>query len=207
MANRKQVVSLATGKTESRLLTAAEELRKTQQEALAASKEEVGRPRRVKAEARKRILAIYPEWKQQNLTARAVELVELKHDNTTWTSAEQTEADAIKVIWEWVKSVRTASDDLEAQNPVPADFFEDTYWPPNPNLVGTVSVNATSNSVTGTGTSFDTDFAAGDKVVVWANSSFWESKQVVEVANVTHMDIRGGWTIDDSGLDYTSSKR
>ncbi len=128
----KQVVNLSTGKSETKNLTAAEETKKTQDEALSASKEELSRPKRVKDEARRRILAIYPVWKQANLTARAVELVELKHDNTTWTVDEQTEADVIQAIWDWVKSVRTASDDLEAQNPVPVDFIDDKHWPANP---------------------------------------------------------------------------
>ncbi len=132
MANKKQVVNLATGKTETKTLTAAEELKKTQDEALSASKEELSRPVRVKLEARRRILAVYPVWKQANLTARTVELVELKHDNGTWTVPEQTEADVIQAVWDWVKSVRTASDDLEAQNPVPPDFVEDKHWPANP---------------------------------------------------------------------------
>ena len=131
MANTKKVVNLSTGKSETKTLTAAEELKKTQDEALSASKEEVDRPRRVKEEARRRILAIYPVWKQANLTARGVELVKIKTDRA-WTAEEQTEVDAIQGIWDWVKSVRTASDDLEALNPVPPDFIEDKHWPVNP---------------------------------------------------------------------------
>ena len=129
---KRQVTNLSTGKTETKTLTAKEVTDRAADEALSASKEELSRPVRVKQEARKRILAKYPEWKQQNLTARAVELVELKHDNTTWTGPEETEADVIKAVWNWVKSVRTASDALEAQNPVPTDFTTDKHWPANP---------------------------------------------------------------------------
>ena len=207
MANKKQVVNLATGKSVTKNLTAAEETKKTEDEAMSASKEELGRPVRVKQEARIRILAKYPEWKQQNLTARAVELIELKHDNTTWTGPEQTEANAIHKVWDWVKSVRTASDDLEAQNPVPADFVTDTHWPPNPVLAGTVSVNATSTTVTGTKTNFDADFSSGSYVVVWANSSVWESREVDEVVNATSLVIQSNndFTISGALLNYTSS--
>jgi len=130
MANKKQVVDLSTGKSETKTLTAAEELKKTQDEALSASKEEVSRPRRVKLEAKRRIIAVYPRWKQRNLTARGVELVKIRVLVGSWTVDEQTEVDAIQAVWDWVKSVRTSSDALEAQNPVPVDFTDDKHWPP-----------------------------------------------------------------------------
>ncbi|QPJ64580.1 MAG: hypothetical protein G3M78_03885 [Candidatus Nitrohelix vancouverensis] len=86
-------------------------------------------PEQVKAEARRRILAAYPEWKQANLTARAVELNKIKAENAGWTTPEQTEINAIQSIWNWVKSVRAASDTLEST--LPSDFKNDTHWPAN----------------------------------------------------------------------------
>ena len=81
----------------------------------------------VKAEARRRILALYPDWKQANLTARGVEL--LRKGEARWTAEELAEADAIHAAWDWVKSVRSASDAIEAMSPIPEDFRADRNWP------------------------------------------------------------------------------
>jgi len=61
----------------------------------------------IKATARARILARYPEWMQANLTARAVELVSL--GQTTGPEWGQMQA-----IWNWIKAQRARSDLLEA---------------------------------------------------------------------------------------------
>lgn len=67
----------------------------------------------VKAEARRRILALAPEWKQANLTARAVELV--RKGEAVWTEAETAEVAAIEAVWAAIKAIRAASDILEAE--------------------------------------------------------------------------------------------
>jgi len=82
----------------------------------------------VKAEARRRILARYPDWKQTNMVARSVELMHLK-GTKEWTPAEQAEADALQAAWDWVKAVRSASDVIEVMTPIPADFRDDRHWP------------------------------------------------------------------------------
>lgn len=66
----------------------------------------------VKAEAGQRILSILPDWKQRNLTARAVELT--AQGPQTWTAEEQAEWDAGQALWTWVKAVRLATDIFEA---------------------------------------------------------------------------------------------
>ncbi len=61
-----------------------------------------------KAEANRRILAILPEWKQRNYTARAVEMVaagEIGDD----------EWNAMNAAWTAIKAVRVASDTIEAE--------------------------------------------------------------------------------------------
>ncbi len=61
-----------------------------------------------KAEANRRILAILPEWKQRNYTARAVEKVaagEVGDD----------EWNAMSAAWSAIKAVRVASDAIEAE--------------------------------------------------------------------------------------------
>ena len=66
----------------------------------------------VKDEARRRILAIAPEWKQANLTARAAELTDIKHGRAL-TGPEQAEETAIRAVWSQIKAIRTASDAAE----------------------------------------------------------------------------------------------
>jgi hypothetical protein len=83
----------------------------------------------VKVEARNRILARFPEWKQANLTARGVELQDIWRLNGAWTAQEQAEADALNAVWAWIKSVRAASDAIEAMSPIPHDYASDQYWP------------------------------------------------------------------------------
>lgn len=80
----------------------------------------------IKAEARSRILARFPEWKQTNMTARGVELMSVRLARA-WTVEEQTEADALQAAWSWIKSIRAASDALEQT--APADFAADKHWP------------------------------------------------------------------------------
>ena len=61
-----------------------------------------------KAEANRRILAILPEWKQRNYTARAVEKVaagEVGDD----------EWNAMNAAWTAIKAIRLASDAIEAE--------------------------------------------------------------------------------------------
>lgn len=61
----------------------------------------------IKTAARQIILARYPEWRQANLTARAVELVSL--GETSGPEWQQMQS-----IWAWIKDVRARSDLLEA---------------------------------------------------------------------------------------------
>lgn len=80
----------------------------------------------VKAEAARRILAILPEWKQRNLTARAAELAKIGEAN--WTQAEADEWAAGQALWDQVKAIRAASDNIEAMDPIPSDYTADSYW-------------------------------------------------------------------------------
>lgn len=80
----------------------------------------------VKAEAARRILAIAPEWKQRNMTARGVELLSLGREN--WSQTDIDEAAAMQVVWSRIKAVRAASNALESMDPIPADYADDNYW-------------------------------------------------------------------------------
>lgn len=83
----------------------------------------------VKDECRRRILAAYPEWKQTNMTARGVELQDVWRRVGSWTTGEQSEADALASAWGWIKAVRAASDVIEAMQPIPADYADNSRWP------------------------------------------------------------------------------
>lgn len=83
----------------------------------------------VKLEARRRILARYPDWKQINMTARSVELLAARPLNAAWSAAEQAEADALQAAWDWIKAIRAASDVIEQMSPLPADYAADFRWP------------------------------------------------------------------------------
>ncbi len=61
----------------------------------------------IKEEAQQQILDLAPEWKQRNMIARAVELVQL--GQTT-----DPEFIAIQAVWDTVKVIRATSDQLEA---------------------------------------------------------------------------------------------
>ena len=53
----------------------------------------------------------------------------LRKGESNWTADEQTEATSLDAVWAWIKSVRAASDALEALDPIPADYVADRYWP------------------------------------------------------------------------------
>lgn len=79
----------------------------------------------IKVGARARILARLPEWKQANMTARAVELMSLMQ-------ASGPEWQAMQSAWNWIKAVRAHSDALEAavqQSNDPASVDIETGWP------------------------------------------------------------------------------
>jgi len=65
----------------------------------------------IKAEARDRILAVCPEWRQANLTARAAEMALAGGPQT---SAERAEVAAGRALWDQIKAIRAASNDAEA---------------------------------------------------------------------------------------------
>lgn len=80
---------------------------------------------KIKAEAQQRILARLPQWRQNNATARAVELISLGE-------ASGPEWEALQAAWGWVKATREHSNALEAQaaqaeDPMAFDFT--AGWP------------------------------------------------------------------------------
>lgn len=68
----------------------------------------------VKAEARRRINAVYPDWKQINMIARGVELQDIFRKVKAWSVQEDAEATALNSAWAAVKAIRNKSDQIEA---------------------------------------------------------------------------------------------
>ncbi len=83
----------------------------------------------IKTEARRRILAIAPDWKQSNMIARTVELV---RDHGTevddWPPSPQAENAAHQAIWDKIKAIRAHSDALESAPPTRA-ALPSADWP------------------------------------------------------------------------------
>lgn len=68
---------------------------------------------RIKAGAGAAIEGRFPLWRQSNLMARAIELLDIRRDRPL-TEAESAERDAIEAARDWIKRQRAESDRLEA---------------------------------------------------------------------------------------------
>lgn len=85
----------------------------------------------VKAEAHRRITELYPEFTQLNMMARASEFNDKRADGGTLTAAEQTERTSLLDAWTWVKAMREASNEIEAdlRGMTIDEMKVDTRWP------------------------------------------------------------------------------
>ena len=79
----------------------------------------------IRSEARRRILARIPDWMQANMTARAVQLVQLgQTDGAEWA--------AMQAAWGWVQATRQHSNDLTVKAVASDDPLAFDYsggWP------------------------------------------------------------------------------
>ena len=57
---------------------------------------------RVNTQAGEKILGVYPDWKQRNMTARMLELVKE-------SQGDSAEGQQLTAAWDWIKSIRAAS--------------------------------------------------------------------------------------------------
>lgn len=86
--------------------------------------------RNVKAEAKRRIISIAPEWKQRNMIARGLEFARkmIRDGPNALTPEEEAEEAAMYALWTEVKRLRTVSDTLEAMDPPPEDYADNIHW-------------------------------------------------------------------------------
>lgn len=82
----------------------------------------------IKAKARLVILSKVPDWKQSNLLARKAELQDVLLSGDTLTADQQVEWDYMLNEWNWIKAVREASNQAEADGTPIADIVWPTYW-------------------------------------------------------------------------------
>ena len=83
----------------------------------------------VKAEARRRIEAIMPPYKQSNFHAQFAEAV-LTHgaDAAAWPPELQATLSAAMAQWAQIKAIRARSDAIEAMTPIPTNLGDDALW-------------------------------------------------------------------------------
>lgn len=74
-----------------------------------------------KDEAQRRIYDLAPQWRQANLTARALELIEKRLNLIVLTQAEIDERDAGLAIQQKIRAIGLASDLIEAEIDAAAD--------------------------------------------------------------------------------------
>lgn len=79
-------------------------------------KEQVVNIAAIKSTANDIILEHFPEWKQRNYIARALELTNVVANGGTLTGEEITEVANLQAQWDWVKQVRDVSDAAEMAN-------------------------------------------------------------------------------------------
>ena len=73
----------------------------------------------------------------------------------------------------------------------------------SPNGNGTISINSTSNVVTGTGTAFASLFGVGDHIFAYSNATSQAIARVVSVANNTSLTIDTNGTFTNTSAIYT----
>ncbi len=81
-----------------------------------------------RTEAQRRILSVFPDWKQRNNLSRMLELY--RKGEANWSTGERAEVAIIDANWSWLKSVREMSDELTLKSPI--DFTQDRHWPARP---------------------------------------------------------------------------
>ncbi len=64
-------------------------------------------------------------------------------------------------------------------------------------LPGTISVTGGSNTVTGSGTSFTTDFQVGDVI-----STDWQRRRITAITNNTSLTVESNFVANQSGVEY-----
>lgn len=83
----------------------------------------------VKAECNRRVLDVMVEYTQRNTLAAGMAMItQYGPDPTTWPVEKQTKYNDSIMQWAEIERLRARSDAIEAMNPIPSDYTNDTYW-------------------------------------------------------------------------------
>lgn len=77
----------------------------------------------VKAEAENRILSKYPLWKQSNMLAEKLILM-----NKSRTAEEEQQLADIEEGFAFINNIRQCSGVIESMDPIPENYRSDEYW-------------------------------------------------------------------------------
>ena len=77
----------------------------------------------VKAEAENRILSMYPLWKQNNMLAEKMALL-----NKSRTAEEEQQLVDIDAGLTFINNIRQCSDIVESMDPIPENYRSNEYW-------------------------------------------------------------------------------
>lgn len=99
----------------------------------------------------------------------------------------------------------TITDPVSGSRGIVVSVVENTNNAPNIILGGSVSVNTTSANVTGSLTSFLSDFSNGDFITVYSNSTNWSSKKINVVSNNTFMNLTSNSNIAVVSAQYANT--
>ena len=77
----------------------------------------------VKAEAENRILSKYPLWKQSNMLAEKLILM-----NKSRTAEEEQQLVDIEESFAFINNIRQCSGVIESMDPIPENYRSDEYW-------------------------------------------------------------------------------
>ena len=131
---RRHVVNVARQRAENVVVPDSEETEVRNRWASEDAKRSDALKVSTKEQAYFRIISIAPEWKQRNLLGRSAEL--LRKGEANLTTEEAAEVSQIDTFWQWVKSVRNFSDqlelDIEAGRITTEDQIRSASWPAAP---------------------------------------------------------------------------
>ena len=74
------------------------------------------------------------------------------------------------------------------------------------NQVGTVAVNTTSTTFTGTNTLWNLQFDVGDYIAYWANSTVYEARKIVTIVSNTSMTVDANASVLNTGCTWAHLK-
>jgi len=113
MADKIQVADFKKKTVISRNMTAEESAQRAA-DVLAAEAEILpGKISAIKGEASRRILEMYPAWKQANMNAEATSLHEIDLSGGELTPAQEQRRTELKNAWSVIAAIRTRSNELE----------------------------------------------------------------------------------------------